>query len=371
MNSDMIKSIFFKQTMTKHDPKPYTAYRIDITTPFRTWHLWKRYSDFIQLNERLIHSFPGIALPAQLPQKNIFPPTFSVPDKVEERRQRLEDYVRTIQGSRDDRWRKTDIWVEFFSLPSEQMMCGEDRLFSFSSWLNEYDDLMSLCRSIRSLLSNRAVLHSQHEISEAMQCEIKAKKELLDLSKRLIQLENGLCHQKLSLSEGEGRRREDKLNELKEEKETVSMMVSVARRTKNTDIVKRRVIKTNHLIQSSAIKGTSEEDIGFDTVTFNPSKGHTLNKGRTFGVIVPYKESVDSSKGMENDQILLYQNQLIDNQDREIEKFSQLLAKQKELGLAIHEELGFQIDLVNSLDLQADDIQSKLQINNRKIRKLV
>jgi regulator of vacuolar morphogenesis len=35
--------------MTRPNPKPHTAYKVLISTPVRTWDVWRRYSDFESL----------------------------------------------------------------------------------------------------------------------------------------------------------------------------------------------------------------------------------------------------------------------------------------------------------------------------------
>ncbi|KAI8087896.1 Phox homologous domain-containing protein, partial [Gilbertella persicaria] len=228
---DSIQAIFIKQTETRHDPKAYTAYRIDVQAAVRQWHIWKRYSDFIKLHEQLSHTFPHNPVPAHLPQKRIFPPTFNSLERIEDRRQGLEDYLRTIQSCRDDRWRKTDIWYHFLALPENEPKATSAEGLTFGSWLDEYDELLTISREIRSLINSRNAHQSQHEVSDAMQCEFKAKKGLATLTARLAILESSLMddgHVQF-LAEGEERRREDKLNRLKVERDVLQQLVSATR----------------------------------------------------------------------------------------------------------------------------------------------
>ncbi|KAI9359819.1 Phox homologous domain-containing protein [Pilaira anomala] len=375
MSQDSIQAIFIKQTETKNDGKSYTAYRIDIQAAVRQWHIWKRYSDFVKLHQQLIGSFPGISIPAQLPQKRIFPPTFSAPERVEDRRQGLEDYLRTIQSCRDDRWRKTDIWVDFLALPATQEKKKE--LFSLGSWLDEYDDLLSLSREIRSLISSRNAHQSQHEVSDALRCDVKAKKDLMSLTARLSILEASLSAQKEDnhLVDGEERRREDKLSSLKSERDVLIQLVNVTRQ----DLTNKKPSsppKKQTAASSAALllgeRRTDYGDIGFDqhvrrvkTVTSSAPR-----QGRAFGNALKQLQETEATKGLDNKELLSYQTQVMKDQDLHVEQFSQLLSRQKEIGLAINYELENQIDVLESLDIQVDNTSTKLAFANKKLSKI-
>ncbi|KAF1801532.1 Phox homologous domain-containing protein [Mucor lusitanicus] len=362
-----IQSIFIKQTETRHDPKAYTAYRIDIQAAVRQWHIWKRYSDFTKLHEQLTHTFPDVSLPAHLPHKRIFPPTFHSSDKVEDRRQGLEDYLRTLLSCRDDRWRKTDIWNDFLALPEHNNMTAvspsssptkaKEPVVTFGSWLDEYDDLLTLSREIRSLINSRNAHTSQQEVSDAMQCEVKAKKGLMTLTARLSILESSLHdNQDQFVADGEARRREDKLNSLKVEKDVLVQLVNATRQ----DLTKSTKKKPQQNVKRAATTGH-----------------HTkVGGGRAFGSALLKQQQqqklqeTEFTKGLDNQELLNYQTQVMKDQDLHIEQFSQLLGRQKELGVAINHELENQIDVLESLDIQVDNTQTKLAFANKKLSKI-
>lgn len=360
----LIQALFIKQTETRNDGKAYTAYRIDIQAAVRHWHIWKRYSDFVKLHEQLVETFPGISMPANLPHKRIFPPTISAPDRIEDRRQGLEDYLRTIQSYRDDRWRKTNIWVEFLELPQEK----KRELFSFGSWLDEYDELLSLSREIRSLITSRNSYQGQHEVSDAMRCEVKAKKDLLTLSARLGNLESSLSSGD-AIVQGEERRRLDKLSSLKLERDVLVQLISVTRQ----DFSNKK--KESNASSASLLDGRSFADIGFDqqikrTKTL-PASTHQ-RPIRAFGNALRQQQlqETETTKGLDNKELLSYQSQLMKDQDLHVEQFSQLLSRQKEIGLAINYELENQIDVLESLDIQVDNTSTKLAFANKKLSKI-
>ncbi|KAI8638377.1 Phox homologous domain-containing protein [Parasitella parasitica] len=348
-----IQSIFVKQTETRNDPKAHTAYRIDIQAPVRQWHIWKRYSDFTKLHDQLSQTFPNNPIPAHLPHKRIFPPTFHSSDKVEDRRQGLEDYLRTLLSCRDDRWRKTDIWDDFLALPDLQNSAGSSPISShtkkkepvvtFGSWLDEHDDLLIISREIRSLINSRNAHTSQQEVSDAMQCEVKAKKGLMTLTARLLILESSLhdSHEQF-VADGEARRREDKLNSLKAEKDVLVQLVNANRQDLTKPIKKKPVTTAASTFGSALLKQQQEQKL----------------------------QETEFTKGLDNQELLNYQTQVIKEQDLHIEQFSQLLGRQKELGLAINHELEDQIDVLESLDIKVDNTRTKLSFAHKKLSQI-
>jgi regulator of vacuolar morphogenesis len=362
---DTIQSIFIKQTETRQDPKPYTAYRIDVQAAVRQWHIWKRYSDFTQLHAQLSHTFPQHPIPTHLPNKRIFPPTFNAPTKVEDRRQGLEDYLRTLLSCKDDRWRTTSIWQDFLALPATTNVVEFD-------WLEEQDQLQILIRDIRSLVHMR-----NHQAQDAMmQYEVKAKKQLMTLTARLQALQTAL--EKVDVPKGELRRREDLVNALKAERDVLVQLVNASRQ----DIVRTTVVKPQTM-PSQTPQQANYGDIGFDRpshlafTTAAASSPPRMNKkmggGRAFGSALlqqQQKKETEATKGLDNQELLDYQSQMMKDQDTHVEQFRHILLRQKELGLAIYDELENQMDVLDSLDAQVDNTQTKLAFTNRKLSKI-
>lgn len=363
MNSrDTIQSIFIKQTETRQDPKPYTAYRIDIQAAVRQWHVWKRYSDFTQLHAQLTQTFPQDTIPVHLPNKRIFPPTFNAPTKVEDRRQGLEDYLRTLLRCKDDRWRTTSIWQDFLVLPTKTSVVEFD-------WLDEHDQLKILIRDIRSLVHMR-----NHQAQDAMmQCEVKAKKQLMTLTARLQMLQTALT--KIDVSEGELRRREDLVSDLKVERDVLVQLVNAPRQ----DVVRTAIVKPQPPSQTP--QQANYGDIGFDkplhraatAATLSPPVKKKVAAGRAFGSALLQRQQqkeTEATKGLDNQELLHYQSQMMKDQDMHVEQFTHILSRQKELGLAIYDELDNQMDVLDSLDGQVDHVQTKLDFTNRKLSKI-
>ncbi|KAI9481576.1 MAG: Phox homologous domain-containing protein [Benjaminiella poitrasii] len=367
---DTIQAILINETETRHEPKAHTVYRIDVQAAVREWRVWKRYSDFTKLHEQLTRTFPDHDLPGQLPQKRIFPPTFNAPDKIEDRRQGLETYLRSILSSRDSRWRQTEHWSLFLS-PSDEGAAEKKAIakpvtttmiLPVGAWLDEYDGLVAISREIRSLIHRRNNHSSQNQVPDAMQCDMKAKRGLMTLSAQLAVLETSLSQEGEEIADGEVRRREDQLSNLKIERDVLSKLITAPPVT----------ARQQHGSLSSSSSHTP------DTTT---KKGKTRihnepaskKSGRAFGAAFlkqQLQKETRETKGLDNQGLLNYQNQVMSSQDSHIEQFSQILQRQKELGVAIHIELENQIDLIESLDSQVDKTQKKLVFANKKLATL-
>ncbi|KAI8885178.1 Phox-like protein [Backusella circina FSU 941] len=351
MSQITVQGIFIKHTETQQqDGKPYTAYRIDIQAPVRQYHLWKRYSDFTRLHAQLEQAFPK--LPVSLPTKRIFPPTFNAPESIERRRHGLEHYLRTIQSCRDDRWRKTDIWSTFLSLAP--IGNDDEKGMSASAWLDEYEEVCASARRIRSLLNSRASHLTQHAISDAMQCEVQAKRELVALGVRLERLEVS------DVSEGEKRRRKDKLDALREDRRVLAQLVAhTPPRRQQQELVEKKPVAVG--------------DIGFQKQQTSPQHKPSIGKGRALGSIaqkLQLLEETEATRGLDNSQLVDYQRQVMQEQDMHLAQFSQLLARQKEIGYAISDELDAQVEVLNELDGQVERTATKLQCASKRLAKI-
>ncbi|KAI9319658.1 Phox homologous domain-containing protein [Dichotomocladium elegans] len=346
--SEVIQAIFVPSTETRPLPKPHTEYEVEVYAPVRKWSVWKRYSDFVKLHEHLTTTFAGHPPPMELPAKRIFPPTFSDPNKVDDRRRHLEEYLRAILSNRDDRWRNTEAWKTFLEIPGADNSNRGHPTFTSESWLDEYTDMTNQARDIRSLINRRATHIARNEISASHNCTVQAKKVLLSLGGRISALETGL-QQGLLVAEGERRRRQDMVDRLKEEKDALTKLVNLGRLEQHQSLM-------------DPPRNTSESsDKNIPTIRIGP--------GRAFGTFAAAQQSreTETTRGRDNEGLLQYQQEVMNEQDAQIEQFSDLLARQKQLGLAIGDELDAQNQLLDELDANVDRTALKLKFADKKL----
>ena len=104
--------------MDRMHPKPHTVYEIHIRTTVRSWSMWRRYSEFVDLNDELTKA-TGAPPPSPLPSKHAWAlrSSFRNAPVIEERKQGLETYLRAIIASGDLQWRTHPAFCRFLAIP--------------------------------------------------------------------------------------------------------------------------------------------------------------------------------------------------------------------------------------------------------------
>ncbi|KAI8344038.1 hypothetical protein BC941DRAFT_447060 [Chlamydoabsidia padenii] len=359
--------------------------KLDIHAAVRNWTIWKRYSEFKKLHEQLISLYPDHPPSSPFPSKSLFPPTFGDAQKTEDRRRGLEDYVRAILRDRDDRWRQTDFWKDFLAIPTTSTNNSSNKnnaLYTSESWLEEYQDMTQAGREVRSLMNKRDTHNARNEISASHHCTVQAKKLLLTMASRLAHLDSGI---QTGLSDGELRRRRDMLNTLKEEKDALAKLISTGRQ--DNDLLYTNT--TNHKIpsrQEDRQPMTSSSPSGENWMERKALLGDDSTKqqqqqqqqqpsrhstgGRAFGAAYKLAKETKVTRGLDNEGIAKYQQQLMEDQDRQVEQFSAILNRQKQLGYAIGDELETQTQVLDELDRDVGRTQAKLKFANKRLGKI-
>ncbi|KAI7898037.1 Phox homologous domain-containing protein [Cokeromyces recurvatus] len=361
--NEVIQAIFIHETQIRNSPKPHIVYKIEVHAAVRNWVVWKRYSEFYKLDSQLHTMFPKQPPPYKLPAKHYFPSTFTSPDRVEERRRGLEDYLRAILSNRDDRWRLTNVWKEFLAIPSGRAL--DTAYYTSESWLDDYNSMQNTAREIRALINKKTTHMARNEISASHNCTMQAKKLLVTLSSRLTNLEGGLVglghHGSASLeggmSEGELRRRQDMLTTLKDERDALMKLATTGRQPDQDLLYKQKPTNGFPSIQQQKqelLKRSSTGRRAFGTAALERQKA----------------QETEMTRGLDNDGLLTYQNQIMSDQDQQIQQFGAILARQKQLGIAIGHELETQNQILDELDSDVDRTQTKLKFANKKLQKI-
>ncbi|KAI9300797.1 hypothetical protein BJ944DRAFT_208654 [Cunninghamella echinulata] len=358
---EAIQALFIRESETRQQPKPHTVYKIEVHEAVRKWTVWKRYSEFVKLHEQLCAVYPHHPPPFNLPKKSLFPSTFGDQQKIEDRKHGLEDYIRGILSCRDDRWRQTEIWRSFLSIPTGRPL----DTYTSETWLDEYQDMTHLARETKSLINKRSTHIARNEISASHNCTLQAKKLLITLASRIASLESGLKSLAISnggpdgssMSEGELRRRQDLLSTLKEEKDTL------------LKLVKKNIKKNNN--QQHDMKETTPMMKDRNLLLGDKIQRNSTG-GRAFGAAFKQQlaKETEVTRGLDNEGIVGYQRQLMEDQDQQVEQFSAILNRQKQLGYAIGDELETQNQLLDELDNDVGRTQTKMKFANKKLNKI-
>ncbi|PGH05072.1 hypothetical protein GX51_03170 [Blastomyces parvus] len=345
-------------------PNPYTIYHISIRLPLRTFTIHKRYSDFLAFHS-LLTSQVTAPPPAPLPGKSWFVNTNSNPVYREKRREGLETYLRAINEAEDPQWRNSTAWRAFLNLPSAALSNGSSRT-SFNlhaaattpgaggnaapitdptTWLDCYRDVKAQLHDARLHLTRRdqaATPQKQHE------CSAQAKSSLVRVGTLLTGLDDGLKNLGdgstwggSKLGSGELRRRKDLLSSARKEKDGLENLLNAMTAKSKLD---------------NAVASAQDKEALVGAA--KPRPGRILGK------------ETEQTRELDNQGVLQLQKQVMENQDLSLEELRKVIARQKELGVAIHNELEIQNEMLKMVDEDADRVNRKVQIGKKRVGKI-
>ena len=145
------------------------------------------------------------------------------------------------------------------------------------------------------------------------------------------------------LGEGELRRRRDLLSSARREKDGLENLL-------NAMAAKSAVDKT--IASASA------------TTALMGAPKPVAASGRVLG------RETDRTRALDNGDVLQLQKQLILEQDEDVKVLAQAVARQKELGEQIQEELAVQNGMLDLLDEDVDRVQGKLHVARERVAKI-
>ncbi|KAG6812487.1 hypothetical protein H0H92_002594 [Tricholoma furcatifolium] len=346
-----IQAVFVRGYEERTDPKPHTVYRIEIQAHVRSWQMWRRYSEFDDLHTELSKAV-GSPPPATLPPKHKFSFIRSRTDTklLEERRLGLELYLRAILGAKEDQWRESFAFKDFLGVPVGRQGVGPPTQFSSSTWLDEHIELQTRIRAVRADINKRDALSDLGDVSASHKANVAAKAKLAGLSTRLSTLEKGLEELGMSgISEGELQRRMDMVARLRDDHEKLTRMVTVARQTSRP---------SSGASNTPASESDREALLGLNT--FKPVT-------RVFGV---QPKETEQTRPLDDHGLFSLQQAQMQQQDEQLSQLSTILQRQKQLGIAIGNEIGSQIELLDDLSNEVDRVGGKLTATNRQMNRL-
>lgn len=224
-------------------------------------------------------------------------------------------------------------------------------------WLDSYRDMKAHLHDARLHLTRRdqeTTPQRQHESSAlAKSCLVRAGNGISALENGLKEIsgsgrtgnghadgENGSISSRSrrggtgsELGEGEIRRRKDLLVNARKEKDGLEDLL-------NAMTAKRRIDSAVASIQDKeALVGAGNE---------NGRKGSGARAGRVLG------KETERTRELDNEGVLQLQRQTMEEQDLSVDELRKIVARQKELGIAINAELEVQNELLKLTDEDAD-----------------
>ncbi|KAI0274651.1 syntaxin [Gloeopeniophorella convolvens] len=352
-----IQAVYVRDHEERPEPKPHVVFRIEIQAHVRSWHMWRRYSEFVDLHTELSKSV-GAPPPAALPPKHALSMLRSRTDaaRLEERRAGLEAYLRAILSAKDSRWLDAFVFRDFLGVPvgKQQPAAGDSAAqMTSSAWLDEHLDLQARVRDVRADVNRRDALADRGDVAGAHGTNVQAKKKLAGVLSRAGALAEALDTLALrGMSEGELQRRTDMVARLQDDCEKLAKMLTVARNTARG-------------LGSAAERNPAA---GTDRAAL---LGGAASKpvARVFGAPQPPKET-EQTRPLDDQGLLQMQQTQMDQQDTQLAQLTAILQRQKQLGTAINNELAQHIELLDGLADDVERVGGKLSAAKKQMNRL-
>ena len=371
MTVTAIQSVSVRGHEERPEPKRHIVFRIEIQAHVRSWQMWRRYSEFVDLHTELTKSIG--APPAPLPPKHAFAMLRSPKNEalLEERRAGLETYLRAIISAKDNKWLDTFALRDFLGVPvGKQAAAGDPNnnsssssnnaaggaQFTSSSWLDEHMDLQARVRDVRADVNRRDAFAERGDVGAAHGTNVQAKKKLAGVLSRIGALAEGLDALALrGMSEGELQRRTDMVARVQDDCEKLAKMLTVARHASRG-------------LGSAAERSSPAPDSSDRAALFGSA---SLSKpiARVFGAPQAPKET-EQTRPLDNQGVLQLQQATMEQQDTQLSQLTAILQRQKHLGIAINNELAQHMELLEGLSDDMDRAGGKLAAAKKQLNRL-
>lgn len=350
-----IQAIYVRGHEERPDPKPHVVYRIEIQAHVRSWQMWRRYSEFVDLHTEITKSI-GLP-PAPLPPKHALAvlrgPFKDSSGIIEERRAGLETYLRAIISAKDDKWRECDAFRGFLSVPvgrhGTTAEGSTSKQFSSSSWLDEHLELQAKIRDIRADIIKRDALSDRGDVSASHTVNVQAKKKLAETLSRVRTLTQGLQELGMAaMAEGELQRRTDMVARLQDDCEKLGKMVTVTRQSRPAAAAPAQ---------------------GSPNVSVAPESNRAALFGKPVTRVFGPKET-DVTRPLDNQGLVQLQKTQMEHQDGHLATLTSILQRQRHLGEAIGAELALHNEMLDELNSDVDHVGGKLVSAKKQLNRL-
>ncbi|KKA27841.1 hypothetical protein TD95_004121 [Thielaviopsis punctulata] len=342
------------------ESKPYTKYNITLRLPLRSFVVQKRYSDFVALHATLT-STVGATPPQPLPGKSWIKSTVSSPELTEARRAGLETYLRAIAESPDRRWRDTSAWRAFLNLPSSSAPSSSVSAGGMiastgvgaqdpTTWLDMHREMKGCLQEARNCLSRRDAAADANNTSATVEAGTAAKRALSKASSLINTLTEGLhaIQERGRLGDGELRRRRDLLMAAKTEREGL-------------DKLSNTVSSTAPLSRSGTASAADKAAL------FGAASPVTPRSGRVIGAPIP---ETSQTRELDNTGVLQLQQQMMQSQDESLNQLAAIVRRQKDMGLAIKDEVERHVEMLDRVNEDVDRVSGKVRVARNRIKKM-
>ncbi|KAJ9070024.1 hypothetical protein DSO57_1012721 [Entomophthora muscae] len=349
MSFEKVKGVEINNTDICKVPSAHVRYHIVVTAEVKSWSVWKRYSDFDRLHQKLSklggeHTPPPVSLP---PKAGWFT-CVSYYDEVfvEGRQLDLEAYLRSIITCDDTRWVSSNEFIQFLDVPAARSSLGDTgESISSEGWLQELQSCQSVVREIRASLIQRENAFQKNNLNHAHQLTAQARKQTTALNSRLTRLERALnkLNQTTYLTSGELLRRRDLLAQVFNGQSLLTKLVN------------------------KTMPSESNNDSHLNTDRAELLAAQKPKSRRVFGKA---PSETAETRALDNDGLLQLQKSKMEEQDQYLSQFSSILARQHQIGTHIGQELEVHNQLLKDLDTSVACTDTNIKATAHNVRKI-
>jgi regulator of vacuolar morphogenesis len=262
-----------------------------------------------------------------------------------ERKKALENYLQVISASPDTIWRRSKAWHEFLQLPeTSHNLNPKTQTIDSSKWMQEYTHLLGYFTDIRTFLNENDRLTQKGNTSGAQSSKFQARKGLKNIAEKW-EILNSSLETPQNISVGELARRKDLCLNSKLEIKSLEDLANAPTTSENTKVTKARL----------ELLGDNRDGRPRST--------------RNFGVIVPVE--TEKTRALDDHGVLQLQNEQMQQQDDVIGALAQVVKRQKEIGLAIGNELDTQNHMLNQITDSVDKVDGGLKTADKKMNRII
>jgi regulator of vacuolar morphogenesis len=329
----------------------YILYDLEIILVFNKfrserYRISKRFSDFIELRKQLIN-LKFINLP-ELPSKySSFYKNNEI--LINERKMGLNNFIQVLLDNSE--LRIIENVLAFFNIPKSIMI--EFNILNTTSNESEKNEIIETKKNVNKIDSAQQWMDIYKLIKSLMQdsrTKMFNSGNVIEIRKNLKNCEDKLYLLKVYLSNtkelgiGEIRRRKDLLNSLNKE-----------------------LTELNNMLQNMKFNEPINEKNNDKELLFNTYGKNTGSGRRTFGKA----KETEETKSHDSKGLLQMQEQKMQLQNEDLDVLKDMIVRQKQLGIAVNEELTIQNELLKGLNQQVDQSTNKLNVAKSKVNKFL
>ena len=360
--SQIVKTTTIPTSEKRLKPTPHIVYKILCTRDTTSWSVCRRFSEFTNLDvhiKRLRSQYQssassnGVRVP-ELPGKSW--KRYDDAGVVESRRKGLESYLQSIIKDLPVTAISSCMeLLEFLSVPSSSLTSSSPKL----EWTTEFRRCEDMARGIRGHLATRATSGSASQIHEAT---LHGRTLLASLKTILASLSASLNLDSEAIGAGETNRRRNLVLRLEGDLGHFARQLETFRTASGGGGGGAGGATT------SGESSVRNQLFGLAASTSASSLTLGGNSSRKFGVITG--EETDQTRALDNSGLLQLQKSTMVHQDTALDELLGIIRRQKEVGMAIGQELEGQNTMLEELDEEVDRTESRLKVADRRLESI-